>query len=72
MDKLQQKLLVAAWRKQQKILREIRDLASTNVVLAYGLIRTAETMIDMIMVDNVRKVKEKEERVKPNIPDSKP
>ena len=72
MDKLQQKLLVAAWGKQQKILREIRDLASINVDLAYGLIRTAETMIDIIMVDNVRKVKEKEERVKPNIPDSKP
>ncbi len=66
MDKEQKKLLVMAWEKQNKILRDIRDLASMNVSLAYGLIRTAETMIDMIEVNNVYKTREREERRKTN------
>ena len=55
MDKEQKKLLVQAFELQNKILRDIQDLASMNPSLAYGLIRSAETLIDMIIVDNVCK-----------------
>lgn len=50
MDKGQKALLVRAWRKHGLILQELRDLAEMNVSLAYGCIRTAESMIDMIMI----------------------
>ena len=56
MNKIVQRALVGAWEKQHKILREIRDLAEVNVSFAYGCIRTAETMIDMIMVNKSRKL----------------
>ena len=55
MDKEQKKLLVQAFELQNKILRDIKDLPFMNLSLVYGLIRTAETLLDMIMVDNVRK-----------------
>lgn len=45
-----QKLLVQAWELEHKILKEIEDLAEMNYCLAYGCIRTAETMIDFIAV----------------------
>jgi hypothetical protein len=54
MDKSQQKALVKSWDMQQKILKEIRDLAYMNTMLAYGVIRQAETLIDAIAVNNLR------------------
>ena len=54
MDKEQKKALVEAWQLHSKIIREIRDLALMNEALAYGCVRTAETIIDMLMVDKLR------------------
>ena len=55
MDKEQKKWLCEAWDKQGKIMAEIRDLAEASPTLAYGLIRSAETMIDMIFVHRAEK-----------------
>lgn len=64
MDKEQKKLLVMAWETHHRLLREIRDLACVNIPLAYGLIRTAETMLDVMMVDWIRK--EGKDKVNPS------
>ena len=58
MDKEQKKLLVKAFELQSKILRDISDLAGMNKSLAYGCIRTAETLIDILMVDDMSKKQE--------------
>ena len=58
MDKEQKKLLVKAWQLQSKILRDISDLAGMNKPLAYGCIRTAETLIDILLVDEMSKKQE--------------
>lgn len=59
MDKEQKRMLIDAWTLHGEIIHQISALANMNVSLAYGCIRTAETMIDMIMVNNIRK-KEKD------------
>lgn len=58
MNKEEQKVLVEAWELQGKIIKEIRDLAIMNEALAYGCIRTAETLVDMMFVDKFRKLQE--------------
>ena len=55
MKKEEQKLLVKAWELEHKILREIRDLAEMNYCLAYGCVRTAETLVDFIAVGKMQK-----------------
>lgn len=62
MNKEEQKALVKAWELEHKILREIRDLAEMNYCLAYGCIRTAETMIDVIAV---KKMEDAQKKAKP-------
>ncbi len=62
--KEEKKLLVEAWDLHHKILDELRKLALMNVSMAYGCIRTAETMTDVIMVDRVRQTQKKELEVK--------
>ncbi len=64
MKKEEQKLLVKAWELEHKILREIRDLATMNYTLAYGCIRTAETMVDFIAVAKMHEVQKKAEAQK--------
>ena len=61
MDKEQKKALIKGWELENKILRELRDLAEMNITLAYGCIRTAETMIDMIAVAQFQGFNKKEE-----------
>ena len=54
MDKEQKAALVKAWELQGKILQDIGKLAGINKTLAYGCLRTAETIVDMVMVDRLR------------------
>ena len=51
--------LLQAWRLHKQIIKDIRRLARMNLPLAYGCIRSAEVMLDMIFVASVRKAKEK-------------
>lgn len=55
MDKEQKELLIKAWKLSNHIIHEIRELAFMNENLAYGCLRTAETIIDMRMVDRLRR-----------------
>jgi hypothetical protein len=52
MDRNQQKQLIKAWDLQQKVVKEIHELAMMNTMLAYGVIRQSETLIDFIAVGN--------------------
>ena len=52
MDKKQQQILIKSWKIQNNILQEIGELAHMNTMLAYGVIRQAETLIDFISVNN--------------------
>ena len=54
MDKTQKAALVRAWKLHGQILKDIGALAEMNPSIAYGCIRTAEIMIDMMMVDRLR------------------
>lgn len=69
MDKEQKKALVEAWELKSKIMKDIGTLACMNEALAYGCIRASETMIDMIMIDRVRKA-EGEDNAVPCIDES--
>ena len=60
MDREQKKALVEAWALHNKILRDIQTLATAHESLAYGCIRTAETIIDGMMVDKLRGARRKE------------
>ena len=60
MDKEQKKALCEAWKLQSKIMVEIRDLAEMSPPLAYGLVRTAETMVDMIFINKTKVALENE------------
>ena len=53
MTKEQKQALERAWRLHHKIQDDLRKLALLNPPLAYGCIRTAQTMIDMIMIRRV-------------------
>ena len=53
-NKEQKAALVRAWKLQGQILKDIGALAEMNPPIAYGCIRTAETMVDMLMVDRLR------------------
>jgi len=55
MDKEQKALLVHAWELHAKIVKDIGRLAIMSPLMAYGCIRSAETMIDVLMVDDIRK-----------------
>lgn len=57
MDKEQKALLVQAWELHTKILKDIGILATMNQSLAYGCIRSAETLIETLMVDNMLKLR---------------
>lgn len=54
--------LVAAWELHHKILLEIKKLANINPSLAYGVVRTAEIVIDIIFL---RRSQEAEKQPKP-------
>ena len=54
MNKEQTKLLVQAWELQGRITEDLERLAHMSPILAYGCIRTAETIVDVIMVNRVR------------------
>lgn len=56
MNKEQQKLLVQAWKLHSKILDDIQRLAAMNVAMAYGCVRTAETLVDLVVSCNIRRV----------------
>jgi len=60
MDKAQKAALVRAWEFKDKILRDIGKLGAINPSIAYGCIRTAETIIDMMMVNRLRDVAQRE------------
>ena len=66
MNKAEQKLLVEAWEEHGRILSAIKRLAARNVSLAYGVIRTGETIIDMQTVAAVRREMEKQTPPKPD------
>ncbi len=55
MKKEEEELLMQAWELQHKILQEIRGLAEMNFCLAYGCLRTAETMVDLIAISKIGK-----------------
>ena len=55
MKKEEKEALARAWTMSHSIIREIRDLAEMNTMLAYAVIRQAETMIDLIFVNNFHK-----------------
>ncbi len=65
MKKEERDLLIKAWELEHKILREIRDLAEMNYCLAYGCVRTAETIIDFIAVSGLHKVQQEEAKKNP-------
>jgi len=54
MDKEQEALLVEAWELQQKINQDLGKLAVMSPTLAYGCIRNAETLIDILTVDKLK------------------
>lgn len=58
------KVLTEAWELKNRLLDEIIGLAHMNPGLAYGLCRSAETMTDMIVVENLRRAIEQEAKVK--------
>ena len=62
MNKEEKEALAGAWKVSNIIIREIRDLAKVNTMLAYGVIRQAETMIDLIFVDNFHKANKEEKK----------
>ena len=62
MTKEEKEALAGAWKVSNIIIREIRDLAKVNTMLAYGVIRQAETMIDLIFVDNFHKANKEEKK----------
>lgn len=55
MNKEQTQALLEAWELKGKILQDIRKLALMNVTLAYGVVDTGKTLIDVIMVDDMAK-----------------
>ena len=55
MNKEEKEALARAWGMSHSIVREIRDLAEMNTMLAYAVIRQAETIIDLIVVNNFDK-----------------
>lgn len=57
MNKEEKEALARAWNMSHGIVREIRDLAEMNTMLAYAVIRQAETMIDLTVVDNFHKAR---------------
>ena len=61
MEKSEKQALVEAWERSHKIIRDIRNLAEQNTFLAYGVIRQAETIVDIIMV---RKAHEANKQIK--------
>lgn len=62
MDKEQKKNLVDAWGLMGRISEDLHKLATMNTTLAYGCIRSAETLIDMIMVDKLREEQAKADK----------
>ena len=54
MKKEDKRLLVKAWVKHGRLLSEIKQLSRMSPSIAYGLIRTAEIMIDLEMVFRAR------------------
>ncbi len=54
MDRKQKQALVRAWRLQHQIVKDIQNLAEMSIPMAYGCIRTAESLIDFQMANGIR------------------
>ena len=65
MNKKEKAAIVKGWEIQQEIIRDITALAQMNEPLAYGAIRTAETIIDMILVHRLDKAQKDIEQEQP-------
>ncbi len=56
MEKQQSKSLAKQWQKATGLIEDIEALARSNPILAYGVIRTAETLVDFEMVSRMHQI----------------